>query len=180
MISSLIFLQPGMPLKTPWIVCWKISLALLVPKFNFLYWKSPLWVVNVVICLDSSSNSSWWYADDKSNLLKWRAPFKSWIKSSIVGWGWRSRWIAVFGWRISIHSLICSGLFGLGNATIGLTHSDGPFAGSMISSFCSRTSSLSTFLRMANGIRRVGCVKFPAQRRQFSRLLLLLLLHVNM
>ena len=49
----------------------------------------------------------------------------------------------MFGWRISTHNLICSGLFGLGNAAVGLIQSDGPFAGSVIPYFCSGTSQLS-------------------------------------
>ena len=69
------------------IACWKISEALLAPNVNLLNLFKPLCAIKVVMYLRSGLRDNWWYALDKSNLLKWLAPFNLAIKSSSVGLG---------------------------------------------------------------------------------------------
>ena len=70
MMSSCIFLMPSEPSNTCCITRWYISGVQLISNINLLYRKSPLWVANVMICLDSSLNSTWWKAHFMSNLVE--------------------------------------------------------------------------------------------------------------
>ena len=64
------------------------------------------------------ANSSWWYSEDRSNALKWVAPFKSAMRSSIVGIRCFSLLIALFASRMSTQVLTSPDF--LGTTTIGL------------------------------------------------------------
>ena len=117
MMSSCMFLTPSKPSNTCRITRWYISGVQLISNINLLYRKSPLWVANVVICLDSSLNSTWWKAHFMSNLVETVPLLRSCRISSTVGMGCRSLTIALFACLISKHRRRSP--LGLGTTTTG-------------------------------------------------------------
>ena len=89
-----------------------------------------------------------------SNVLKWVAPIKSAMRSSIIGIRCFSLLIALFASRMSTQILTSPDF--LGAATIGLIQGVGPSTVSMMSNFSSLLSSFSTSLTW-KGIRQWGC-----------------------
>ena len=154
MTSSLMFSAPGMSRNNSWMMCWNISLAELVPKFNRAYRRSPLCVAKVVMYRLSGASDSWWYPALKSSLEKTVDPFRVCVRSSTVGLGWRSRWMAWLALLMSTHMQASPFFFGV--ATNGETHGVGPSTFSMIPCFSRFSSSCSTFFLMWNGMRRCG------------------------
>ena len=133
-------------------VFWKISEAALTPKRSLLYRYNPACVEKVVMYRQDSSSSSWWYALDRSNLLKTVDPLRSAIRSSTVGMGCFSRSMASLALRMSMQILTPPPVF-LGTSTTGLTHGVGPVTSSMTSRVFRRDSSASTSFRTWKGMR---------------------------
>ena len=117
-----------------------------------LYLRSPTCVLNVVMQLLSGASSSWWYPDERSNLLKTVAPLRSATRSSIVGIRCLT---ALLASRMSTHILTWPDL--LGTMTIRLTQGVGPVTVSMMSSSSNRFNSISTSFLTCKEIRRCGC-----------------------
>ena len=103
MMSWCMFLTPSKPCNTCRITRWYISGVQLISNINNLYRKCPLWVANVVICLDSSLNSTWWKAHFMSNLVETVLLLRSCRISSTVRMGCRCLTIALFACLISRH-----------------------------------------------------------------------------
>ena len=117
-----------------------------------LYLRSPTCVLNVVMQLLSGASSSWWYPDERSNLLKTVALLRSATRSSIVGIRCLT---ALLASRMSTHILTWPDL--LGTMTIRLTQGVGPVTVSMMSSSSNRFNSISTSFLTWKEIRRCGC-----------------------
>ena len=66
-ISSAIFITPSVSARMVYNVCCNFSSALCTPNIKRLYCLTKF---SVVVYLDSSSNSSWWKADLRSNFIK--------------------------------------------------------------------------------------------------------------
>ena len=109
----------------------------------------------MIYLLDSPS-SSWWYAFERSNLLKTVEPFRSVIKSSMVGIGCFILWMASFAFLMSMQ--IRTPLFFLGTTTTGLTYRVWPVTSSMMSISLRRFTSASTSFLTWKGILRCCCV----------------------
>ena len=86
-------------------------------------------MLNVVIDLDDSCSSNWWYPEVKSILLNILSPLKSVVSSSTVGVWCHSRNMALFNSLMSTASVSF-----LGTGTVGETHGVGsPVTFSIIS-----------------------------------------------
>ena len=155
-MSSERFLTPGMPLRRSEIAFWNSSEVVFTPKSRRLKQYSPACVANVVICLLDSPSSSWWYAFERSNLLKTVEPFRSAIKSSMVGIGCFILWMASFAFLMSMQ--IRTPLFFLGTTPTELTHGVGPLTSPMTPISLRRFNSASTSFLTRKSILRCRCV----------------------
>ena len=130
-----------------------------MPHGRWVYRNKPRWVLKVVINLLCSSSSNWWYAWDKSSLVKYLDWLRLRLMSSTVGIKWRTLWMAWLAILISkgTHSPTVRSL--LGTTTTGEIHGVGWFSGtlSMMPPFSSSSMASFTLSLTWKGILLCGC-----------------------
>ena len=154
-ISSAMFVTQSISARTDCNIYCNSLGALFTPNIKRLYCLALFSVWKTVIYLDSSSESSWWRADLRSNFVKCFSPFNFTRRLPSVGTGYWVRCIAWFAQLMSIQILtLSSSLFTATNSlNQGVEFLVTSFITSFITSCCSSCCNSSwTYSLSENGI----------------------------